>query len=225
MPNAHAQRDQRAERVILERLSTEVRSLIELQEVERAGIRERADFTMSAHPVLFGQAPARELSLGECEQVGGSHVYRPLSDELPVLDDIRESDRFDLVTDAELRARLRDFILFREHARARYAEITNELFRLYDLHPEVIWIERAPREPDYTGRWTFLAGEGYRWNVVCDVGGMRDSRAFLSHFADNTARLNTLLGNYDESLALLSAIKAALDDIPGAQAPSEAPPS
>jgi len=218
-------RDRDAERVILERLSTEVRSLIELQEVETAGIRERADVTMSAHPVLFGQVPARALTTGECEQVGGSHVYRRLSDALPVLDEIRESDRFDLLMDPDLRARLRDYILFRERARARYTEITNELFRLYDLHPEVIWIERTPREPDYAGRWTFLAGEGYRWDVVCDVGGMRDSRAFLSHFADNTSRLNSLLTIHEESLALLSAIEAALDGIPGAQAASEEAPS
>ena len=217
--------DRDAERVIVQRLSDEVRSLTELQQAERTTVRERADLVISAHPVLFGQEPSRELTTGECEEVGGSHAYRPPSDQLPVLDEIRESDRFDLLTDPELRERLRDYILFRERARGRYAESINELFRLYDLHPDVIWIERVPTKPDDTGRWTFLAGEGYRWNVVCDVDGMRDSRAFLSHYADNAARLNSLLTTYDASLELLRAIEVALDGIPGARSASGKPPS
>lgn len=198
------------ERDILERMSVEIESLIEVQQRELESNRVHASHMVSAHPVLFGQEPLRELTLAECETIAGSHVYSRPTDDLPVLDEVRESGRFDRLRDQELKSSLRAYLMVRDRTRGRYASVMNGLFRLYSRHPDVLWAERIPREADYDGVWTFLSGDGYRWSTVCNVAAMRESHAFLNEYMDNTARRSAMIEMYEERLYSLEHVREAL---------------
>ena len=202
------------EATILERLSIEVQSLIEIQREELADNEARARQVILLNPVLFGQEPLRPLTGDECYTVTSSHVYLRPTDEIPVLDELQESGRFDLIRDRSIKARLRDYILLRERARGHYREITNELFRLHSRHPQTLRIDRIRVERSQSSRWNSLSGEGFHWQSVCDIAAMRANQQFLNEFVDNAARRDSQIRFYQQRIDALLAISEALD--PGA---------
>jgi hypothetical protein len=199
------------ETAILERLVIEVKALVEIQREELADHEAQARKVISINPVLFGQEPLRELTPDECFTVTSSHVYRRPTDEIPILDELQESGRFDLIRDRTVKDRLRDYILLRERARGHYQESTNELFRLHSRHPQTLRIERVPAELAPSRGWNSLSGDGFNWQSVCDTAAMRASQQFLNEFVDNAARRETQIRFYRQRLDALLAISEALD--------------
>ena len=205
-----ARKERIEERAIMNRLHAETRALLDLVGAEHGAQKALGDALMSANPVLFAQEPARELTVTECESITGSHVYRLGSDELPVLDEILETGRFDLLSSESVKIQLRSYVVFRETERSAHEERTNELFRLHNRYPEMIEITRKPREEGYPGRWDALAGEGFRWVVHCDVEKMRESVGFLNDYVDNLARTNSTIRAYEKRIDILTKLEATL---------------
>jgi hypothetical protein len=203
-------RERLEEASILARLQVEVEALIDVQRAELADTEARAMRLLPAQPVLFGQEPIRELALSECQAIMSSHIYPRPTDRIPVLTEIRETGRFDLIRDPDLRSRLRNYILLQERTRGHFEEISNELFRLHSRHPEVLTVQRVPLEPDADRAWTALSGDGYRWNPICRVQAMRDSPGFLNDYVDNLSRTNSFLGMYNERIGSLESIQVLL---------------
>jgi len=198
------------EHVLLSRLHVETRELIEKQREELMSLRERADVLMDVNPVLFSQEPLRFISNLECQYIAGSHVFRRPPDELPVLDEMLSTGRFDVLQDEVIKEHLRNYVLFRERGRAYYAEATNELFRLHSRFSELIAIGRAPIEADYEGGWTRLTGEGFRWDPVCDSEKMRASQAFLNEYVDNLSRIGSMILFTEQRQEHLEELESAL---------------
>ena len=181
------------ERALLSRLHVETRALLSVLEEELAVLQLRAEVLIGINPVLFNQEPSRAINGLECRIIVGSHVYRRPADDLPVLNEMRETGRFDLLQETEIKDALRDYLRLSERSRAHWQEATNELFRLHSRYPEMIAIRRTPVAPGDKFDWGGLSGEGYRWAQQCDVGKMRQSTRFLNEYVDNLSRINTAM--------------------------------
>jgi hypothetical protein len=128
--------------------------------------------------------------------------------------------RFDVLQDEDIKEHLRDYVLFRERARAFYKEATNELFRLHSRFPDLIAIGRVPIEAGLVGGWTNLSGEGFRWNRVCDGEKMRASQAFLNEYVDNLSRIGSMTLFTEQRQEHLEELESALSARLGAAAVS-----
>jgi hypothetical protein len=198
------------ENELLVRLYEETQSLLAVQNQELLELGARADVLMGANPALFSQDPSRALSSLECEYIASSHVFRRPPDELPVLDEMFATGKFDLLQDKVIKEQLRSYVLLRERGRAYYQEATNELFRLHSRFPDLITIGRVSMEDGFVGRWTRLSGEGFRWDPVCDVEKMRTSKAFLNEYVDNLSRIGSLIQFTEQRKEHLAALETAL---------------
>ena len=205
-----ARKERIEERDLLGRLYEETLGLLEAQREELLGLRARADVLMGANPVLFSQEPSRVISDEECANIASSHVFRRPPDELPVLDEMLSSGRFDVLQDKAIKEQLRNYVLFRERGRAYYQEATNELFRLHSRFPDLITIGRVRMEDGFVGRWSRLSGEGFRWNPVCSVENMRSSKAFLNEYVDNLSRIGSLIQFTEQRQEYLEELRTAL---------------
>ena len=165
---------------------------------------------MGVNPVLFSQEPLRVISNVECEHIAGSHVFRRPPDELPVLDEMLSTGRFDVLQDEDIKEHLRNYVLFRGRARAYYEEATNELFRLHSRFPDLIAIGRLPREAGAVGGWTKLSGIGFRWDPACDGEKMRASQAFLNEYVDNLSRIGSMTEFTEQRQEHLEELESAL---------------
>lgn len=186
-----ARKERIEEEALLERLHVEAQSLIATNGADLAQLRERGDSLVSANEVLFGPANDRPLTPAQCRQVAASHAYRLPPDEFPVLDELLETGRFDILQNPDLKAKLRDYIRLRSQAKSYFTEATNELFRLHSRYPELIQVARVP-ESEAAGPWGGLSGPGYVWMPQCEASGMRASMAFRNEYADNLSRVNSL---------------------------------
>jgi len=198
------------EKELLVRLYGETQELLETQREELVGLRARADILMRVNPVLFSQEPLRAITDEECANIASSHVFRRPPDELPVLDEMLSTGRFDVLRDEDIKQQLRAYVLFRGRGRAYYEEATNELFRLHSRFPDLIKIGRLPMEAGFVGRWTRLSGEGFMWNPVCDVEKMRAGTAFLNEYVDNLSRIGSLTQFTEQRQELLAELQTAL---------------
>jgi hypothetical protein len=199
------------ERELLGRLHEETLGLLETQREELAGLRERADILIGVNPVLFSQEPLRDISGEECAGISASHFYRRPPDELPVLDEMLATGRFDMLRDTDIKAQLRSYVLFRGRGRAHYQEVTNELFRLHSRFPDLIEVGRVPVDSGPVGVWQRrLSGEGFRWKVVCDAEKMRASTGFLNEYVDNLSRIGSLIEFTEERQEHLERLETTL---------------
>ncbi len=160
--------------------------------------------------MLFSQEPVRPLTVRECEGIMGSHVYRRGTDELPVLDEMLVTGRFDLLRNEALKQQLRDYVVFRGRERSNHYERTSELFRLYSRWPELLAVTRVPLEAGYAGRWTYLSGDGYRWSGQCDIERMRETVGFLNDYVDNLARTEHTIRVHRQREQMVRALERTL---------------
>lgn len=205
-----ARKERIEERELLGRLYEETTGLLEVQREELVGLNARADVLMGVNPVLFEQEPSRSISDEECRTIASSHVFRRPPDELPVLDEMLATGRFDVLQDKIIKEQLRSYVLFRGRGRAYYEEATNELFRLHSRFPGLITIGRVPLEADFVGRWAKLSGEGFRWNPVCNTEEIRASTAFLNEYVDNLSRIGSMIQFTEQRQEHLEALRNAL---------------
>lgn len=189
-----ARKERLEEHVLLDRLHIETQALLKSHQEELDALRARGEVLMGVNPVLFSQEASRSITPLECRSIAGSHVYRRPPDELPVLDEMLETGRFDLLQDRLIKENLRSYVLLRERARAYYGEAVNELFRLHSRFPSLITVTRVPTTHESDVNWGGLSGNGFRWLPICDVEMMRASTAFLNEYADNLSRINSLTG-------------------------------
>ena len=187
-----SRKERAQEEFLMDRLLVETQSLLDAHEQELDSLRSRAAILVGVNPVLFSQESSRIITNQECRLIAGSHVYRRPSDELPVLDEMLETGRFDLLRDSGLKDKLRSYLLLRERSRAYYKEAVNELFRLHSRFPSLLTVRRLPKSSDSDVNWGGLSGEGYHWVPECDADKMRTNTAFLNEYVDNVSRINTL---------------------------------
>lgn len=165
---------------------------------------------MAINPALFSNQPARPLGIYECEAIASSHILRRPPDEIPTLDEMLATGRFEVLKNHTIKQQLSNYILVRERWRARYLEGAGDFFRLHSRQPDLITVGRVPVEEDYDGRWDFLSGDGFRWDVQCDIEKMRDSPGFLNEYVDNLGRRRALVESYKERQEVLTALVATL---------------
>lgn len=203
------------ERAILVRLHDETANLLETVRAEREDLQVQADGLLSAQTVLYSVEPERPLTSGECMAVVASHVYRKASDELPILEELLATGRFDRLQDADLKRDLLAYIMFRDRERGNHEERTNELFRLHSLHPDLITVGLMKQgDQDKPGsRFAMLTADGYQWNRDCDSRGMRANQPFLNHLFDNTARNANVLESNTKREALLVDLEERLSEL------------
>jgi hypothetical protein len=214
-----ARKERIEEHELIGRLYEETKGLLEAQREELVGLRARADVLMGVNPVLFNQEPPRSISEQECANIASSHVFRRPPDELPVLDEMLSTGRFDVLQDEFIKEQLRNYLLFRERGRAHYQEATNELFRLHSRFPDLITIGRVPMEVGYVGSWTRLSGEGFRWIPDCNVEKIRASTAFLNEYVDNLSRIGSVIQFIEQRKEHLEALRTALSARLGVENP------
>ncbi|TWJ09609.1 hypothetical protein [Altererythrobacter ishigakiensis] len=185
------------ERAILVRLQDETENLLNTVRAEGKELQLQADRLVSAQPVLFSAEPERPLTPGECLAIVASHVYRKPSDELPILEELLATGRFDRLQNADLKQELRRYIMFRDRERGNHEERTNELFRLHSLYPDLITIDLIARgdEDEPLSRFELLSADAYQWNRRCDSKGMRSNQPFLNDLFDNMARNGNVLNS------------------------------
>lgn len=208
-----ARQEREDEQAIIERLYDETGDLIEAVRAERASLQNKVDTLHSIQPVIFSMEPARPLTADECEVLAYAHVYRKPSDELPILDEMMETGRFDRLQDPEIRQMLRSYILFRERNRSNHEERTNELYRLYSRHPDAIRITAVPADADPSARAAVPSNEAYRWRPVCDVGSMLANQQFLNEAFDNMGRNSIFLASYAEHEEMLTELQQHLAEL------------
>jgi hypothetical protein len=218
-----ARKERIEEHALLSRLYVETVELLETQREELVDLSERANILMGVNPVLFSQEPLRVISNLECGRIVASHVFRRWPDELPVLDEMLSTGRFDVLQDEDIKEHLRNYVLFRGRARAYYEEATNELFRLHSRFPDLIAIGRVPIEAGLVGGWTRLSGEGFRWERVCDGEKMRASQAFLNEYVDNLSRIGSMILFTEQRQEHLEELESALSARLGVTAVSGSP--
>ena len=187
-----ARKERQQEQVLLSRLYTETQALLSAHQDELNELQMRAKVLTGVNPVLFSQEPPRAITPPECRMIAGSHVYRRPPDELPVLDEMLETGRFDLLQSQAVKDNLRSYVMLRERARAYYDEAVNELFRLHSRFPSLIVVRRVPTTAESDVSWGGLSGDGYRWLPECDSEKMRKNASFLNEYADNLSRINSL---------------------------------
>ena len=200
---------------ILARLQAETGSLLEAVRQEREELQTRADLYTQAQGVIFTSAVPRQLTEKECSVVAASHIYRREADQLPILEELLSTGRFDRLEDEGIKSQLRRYILFRDRQRANHEERTNELFRLYSRHPDAIQIAALPRGSDTELDWGYMKNPDVRFAPQCNVEEMRSNRQFLNELFDNMGRNGHVLLGYEEREALLIELQRRLDELPG----------
>jgi hypothetical protein len=190
----NSREERREEAVLLRRLYVEAHALLGAHSQELSALTARAGVLSGANPVLFSHVPVRTLTEEECSAILGSHVLRRPADELPILDQMIATGRFDLLRSPEIQRILRDYIVLRERGRAHYREAVNELFRLHSRYPSLIAIRLVRNTSDQDQGRDGLSGDGYGWQSECNVDAMRENTAFLNEYADNLSRINSLTG-------------------------------
>ena len=210
-----SRKDRVEEQRLLSRLSSETRALLDAHRTELDTLEARAAVLTNVNPVLFSQLPARPITPVECRHIAGSHSYRRPPDELPVLDEILETGRFDLLRDPQIKEHLRSYVLLRERGRAYYVEAVNELFRLHSRFPSLIKVSRAPATSESDVRWGGLSGDGFQWSPECDVDQMRSNTGFLNEYADNLSRINSLTGFVVQRIVHLNELEGLLANVHG----------
>ncbi len=202
------------EQMLLDRLNAETRKLLGVLDEDLAKLRTRGEILVGVNPVLFSQQPPRAITRLECAYIAGSHAHRRPSDELPVLDEMLETGRFDLLRNPATKETLRSYLMLRERARAYYAEAVNEMFRLHSRFPSLIAVRRVPITDEHDRAWGGLSGDGFLWMPECDVEGMRANTAFLNEYMDNLSRINSMTDFVVQRRAHLVELERLLDDRP-----------
>lgn len=193
------------ERAILERLHVETGNLLDAVRAEGDQLENQVDRLVSAQPVLFSANAERPLTDIECRALVSSHVYRKPLDELPILEELLSTGRFDRLQDGDVKRQLRAYILFRDRERGNHEERTNELFRLHSRYPDLISIalREAAEGETAPGRFSVVSADGFAWNRQCDVAAMRSNQAFLNELFDNIARNTNVLASNEKREAML----------------------
>ncbi|MXO96398.1 hypothetical protein GRI34_08215 [Erythrobacter aquimaris] len=199
---------------ILARLQAETATLLGVVRQEREELQTRADLYTQAQGVIFTSAVRRQLTEKECSVVAASHIYRREADQLPILEELLSTGRFDRLKDEGIKSQLRRYILFRDRPRANHEERTNELFRLYSRHPDAIQIAALPRGADTELDWGYMKNPDVRFAPQCNVEEMRSNRQFLNELFDNMGRNGHVLLGYEEREALLAELQRRLDELP-----------
>ena len=200
---------------ILARLQAETGTLLEAVRDEREGLQARADLYTQAQGVIYTTADPRKLTEQECSGIAASHIYRREADQLPILEELLSTGRFDRLKDEGIKAQLRRYILFRDRQRANHEERTNELFRLYSRHPDVIQIAALPRGSNTDLDWGFMNNPDVRFAPQCNVEEMRSNRQFLNELFDNMGRNAHVMLGYEEREAILVELQQRLDELVG----------
>ena len=203
------------EDAILTRMHEETGDLLQVVAAEAQVLERNAALMRQSQAVVFGVDPVRGLTAEECEAIAGSHVYRLGSDELPILNELVQTGRFDRLRNDGIKKQLRRYILLRDRLRSSHEERTNEIYRLYSRHPELVSMDMVPLEQEYDGVWTWLSAEGYRWKPQCDARAMRSSRAFQNEYFDNSGRTGSVLAAYREREEMLTELHRMLGDLLG----------
>ena len=186
-----ARSDARAERLLLERLHDEITETQALDAATRTFfIDERKKNLISARHVILGMAERSELTSGECQAIGFSHL--PLfggSSNIPILSELRATGEISLIRNenvagevSKLTSLIETGSVFEESSRIRITLLSRTFPELLSigLKKEATTLSSFEVDP-------------YDTFYTCDALGMRASAAFRNAFGENVTQQFSLL--------------------------------
>lgn len=211
--------DRAKERELLRRLHAEIVTLIATRKEEVAGPLQRYKYLLSLQERLLTDQPTETMSDQQCLAIALSHIFRRPPDKLPTLDEMLATGSTGLASNAQIRAKLIQFIQIKDRARSVHQELTAAPFKLTVMYPDLFDQTLLPRGDDDAGGTVDLFSFGevvpqaYTPIIRCDLAAMKQNRAFQSALFDNLGRTNAYLqGTFQPVDGSLMALEAALRD-------------
>jgi len=206
--------DARAERALLERLHEEVTEAQALDAATRAlFIDDRKENLVSARHVILGLADRTELTDGECQAIGFSHL--PLfggSGNIPVLDELRATGEITLIRNEKIAREVSKLTNLFEIGRGFDESTRFKITLLSRAFPDLLSVglkKEATTLSDFEV-------DPYDTFYTCDTSGMRASAAFSNAFGENATQQFSLLEiAVDPVRQSLSDLHGALDEALG----------
>lgn len=203
-----SQADRAQEHVILERMHSEIVSLVEVRQSNAAGQEQDLERMVSVFPALTADSEIESLSGEQCRAVIISHIYSMPTPSLVVIDEMESTGGLQLITSAELRESILKYTRAGREAMRLLGGVTVEPFHLASRHSELIEITISAQldrqDPIFDN------------DPVCDLVGMRQSRIFRNDFADNVSRNLAVVSIGNTGMLMeLQNLHAALDEVLG----------
>ena len=176
----NARKDRIAETEYLNRLHSDVHTVIALQEHRLSDRREVLVEIGDAADILIGTVDQSEWEEKHCRAIAQSHIFIPLPTAVPVLNEMFASGKVSLIQDVRLRDALSRTLIQVERSTEMLARIDASVRVLTRHYPEAIseTIVRAPDDP----------GRRHTDHAVCDLEAILASPAMMSDLADNYSR-------------------------------------
>jgi len=205
-----ARSNAQAERALLERLHDEISEVQALDAATRAiFIDDRQKNMISARYVVLGLADRAELTDGECQAIGFSHL--PLfggRTNIPVLDELRATGESALIRNENIVREISQLTSLFEGARGFEESTRQKITLLSRAFPDLLstgleknGVALSDFEPD-----------PYDLHYTCDAPGMRASAGFRNTFAENASQQFILLEiGVDPARQSMSDLHAMLD--------------
>lgn len=206
-----ARSDARAERLLLERLHDEISEEQAFDAATRAlFIDDRKENLISARHVIFGVAERTELTDGECQAIGFSHL--PLYGgraNIPILSELRATGAISLIRNENVAREVSKLTSLFESGSGFEESGRSKITLLSRAFPELITIELEKQA-------TILSDfevDPYDPFYTCDTPGMRTSAAFRNAFGESVTQQFSLLEiAVDPVRRSLSDLHKALDE-------------
>ena len=208
-----ARSDARAERMLLERLHEEVAEAQALDAATRGlFIDERQKNLISARHVILGLEARTELTDGECQAIGFSHLPLFGGGAIAVLDELRATGEVTLIGDENIVREISQLTSLLENGRGFEESTRSKITVLSRAFPDLLSIrleENATRLSDFNI-------DPYDTYYTCNASGMRASAAFRNALGENVSQQFSLLEiAVDPARQSLSDLHALLDEALG----------
>lgn len=206
------------ESAILQRLHSEVTSVIESRAPIRAYRQRTYDMALSALYALNDIGGLDELTEESCRGISGSHIYSAPPSDIPIVEEILVTGRLDRIRNEELRAAIISFLQQKATTENTMHSVNLDAYRLAHEYPDLV--QRHVRKG--SGNENERPVTSVR---ICDYGAMKASRGFMNDLSDNLGRysayLKAVFEDMDDRLARLHAV---LDAELGLTHPGQAAP-
>jgi len=209
-----ARSDAEAERVLLERLHEEISGAQAVDAAMRAlFIDERQNNLISARHVILGLEARTELTDGECQAIGFSHL--PLfggGADIPIISELRATGETTLLRDEQIVREISQLTSLLNDGRGFEESTRSKITLLSRAFPDLLSVglkEQATTLSDFEV-------DPYDTYYTCDASGMRASAAFRNAFAENATQQFSLLEiAVDPARRSLSDLHTMLDEALG----------
>jgi hypothetical protein len=172
-----AARSQRAYALdTMERVEIQIREVARVRDITRAQLDAHIAGLISARPIVMGREEADALSADQCWAIANSNVINMAPDAVPSIEEVMQSGALAVIDNDALRLATQRFVSKQQAVRRWVRQQHGETSDLTKIFPDMVWFELV-EAPEADDGWDRVA--------VCDLDGMRTSRAFQAHLMRN----------------------------------------